>query len=85
MDVAEVRASDRGVRWPRALRYHAPMKKTPRRLVLHSETLRTLANMDLARAVGGVDSDAAPPAAYDSGRIACATFAVVVIATAACH
>ena len=61
------------------------MKKTPRRLVLHSETLRTLANMDLVRAVGGVDSGAAPCAAiYDSGRIACATGAVV-IATAACH
>jgi len=32
------------------------MKKTPRKLVLSSETLRTLANMDLARAIGGLDS-----------------------------
>jgi len=32
------------------------MKKTPPKLVLRSETLRTLANMDLARAVGGFDS-----------------------------
>jgi hypothetical protein len=61
------------------------MKKPPRRLVLRSETLRTLANMDLARAVGGVGSGAAPcPAVYDSGAKACDTYDVV-IATAACH
>ena len=36
------------------------MKKTPRKLVLRSETLRTLAKLDLARAVGGFDSGAAP-------------------------
>jgi len=60
------------------------MKKPPRKLVLHSETLRTLANMDLARAVGGVDSGAAPCAAIrDTGRIACVTEAAV-IATAVC-
>jgi hypothetical protein len=64
------------------------MKKTPQKLVLRSETLRTLrtlANMDLVRAVGGVDSGAEPcPAVFDSGRVACET-AVVVIATAACR
>jgi len=60
------------------------MKKTPRRLVMRSETLRTLATMDLARAVGGVDSGAAPCAAiYDTGRVACPSDAAV-IATAAC-
>jgi len=32
------------------------MKKPPRRLALRSETLRTLTNMDLVRAVGGIDS-----------------------------
>jgi hypothetical protein len=64
------------------------MKRTPNKLVLCSETLRTLRTLgdkDLARAVGGVDSGAAPcPAVFDSGRIACATYAAV-IATAACH
>jgi len=64
------------------------MKKTPRRLVLRSETLRTLANLDLARAVGGVDSGAATcphQAIVDSGDKACTEGAVVVIATAACR
>jgi hypothetical protein len=61
------------------------MKKTPRRLVLRSETLRTLANMDLSRAIGGVDSGDNPCAAIrDTGLVACATYAAV-IATAACH
>ena len=61
------------------------MKKMPRKLVLCSETLRTLANMDLARAVGGLDSGAAPcPAVFDSGLKACQTDAAV-IATAACR
>jgi hypothetical protein len=61
------------------------MKKTPQKLVLRSETLRTLAHMDLARAVGGVDSGDKPcPAVFDSGLINCAT-AAVVIATAACR
>jgi hypothetical protein len=32
------------------------MKKTPRKLALHSETLRMLTNIDLVRAVGGIDS-----------------------------
>jgi hypothetical protein len=61
------------------------MKKTPRRLVLRSETLRTLANLDLARAVGGIDSGAAPCAAVSqSGDKQCTGGAAVVIATAAC-
>jgi hypothetical protein len=32
------------------------MKKAPRKLGLRSETLRTLAHINLARAVGGFDS-----------------------------
>ena len=32
------------------------MKKASRNLVLRSETLRTLVNLDLARVVGGVES-----------------------------
>jgi hypothetical protein len=32
------------------------MKKTARKFQLRSETLRTLANMELGRAVGGLDS-----------------------------
>jgi hypothetical protein len=64
------------------------MKKTLQKFVLCSETLRTLRTLshrDLARAVGGVDSgDKTCPAVFDSGRIACDTYAVV-IATAACR
>jgi hypothetical protein len=62
------------------------MKKTPRKLVLRSETLRTLANMDLARAIGGFESAAAQCAhqgVIDSGAAVCDTPAVN-IATAAC-
>jgi len=53
------------------------MKKASRKLVLRSETLRTLANMELARAVGGVEA-----VAVDSGRIQCP--ALQAVATAAC-
>jgi hypothetical protein len=60
------------------------MKKTPRKLVLRSETLRTLANMDLARVVGGLDSGAAPcPVLLDTGLKACRT-GVAVVDTTAC-
>jgi hypothetical protein len=59
------------------------MKKTPRKLVLRSETLRTLNNMDLARAVGGIDSgNAQCTALFDTGAKACEAPAVIV--TAAC-
>ena len=34
------------------------MTKSPRKLVLHKETLRALTNIELHRAVGGVDPDA---------------------------
>jgi hypothetical protein len=60
------------------------MKKPPRELVLRSEALRTLANMDLVRAVGGFDSGAEQcPAVLDTGRVDCAT-GVAVVATTAC-
>lgn len=60
------------------------MKKTPRKLVLRSETLRVLAGMDLARAIGGFRSnDVQCPNIVDSGAKACDT-AALVIATAAC-
>jgi hypothetical protein len=32
------------------------MRKTARKLVLRSEALRTLTNMDLVRVIGGIDS-----------------------------
>jgi hypothetical protein len=60
------------------------MKKSPRNLVLRSETLRTLANMDLERAVGGIDSGAAPcPPAFQTGDKQCPSW-VAVVATTAC-
>jgi hypothetical protein len=61
------------------------MKKTPRKLVLRSETLRTLANRDLVRIVGGFDSGdkvCEGPAVFDTGAAACEGPAVI-IATAA--
>jgi hypothetical protein len=59
------------------------MKKASRNLVLRSETLRTLANMELARAVGGADSgDKQCPAAVaaDSGAFQCPYTAAVATA-----
>jgi hypothetical protein len=62
------------------------MKKTSRKLVLRSQTLRVLHNVDLARAVGGLDpSDGTSPAAVDSGAAACPTGHAAAVATAACH
>jgi hypothetical protein len=50
------------------------MKKTPRKLILRNQTLRVLANIDLAYAVGGFDSnDARCPAVADTGAAACPT------------
>jgi hypothetical protein len=52
-----------------------PPKKTPRKLVLRSQTLRVLADLDLSRALGGFDSgDAQCPAVADTGRVACPTW-----------
>jgi hypothetical protein len=51
------------------------MKKTPPKLVLRSQTLRVLADMDLVRAVGGLDSGNAPcPRVADTGDAACPTW-----------
>jgi hypothetical protein len=61
------------------------MKKASRKLVLRSETVRTLANVDLARAIGGIDSagfQRVAAAEADSGRTQCP--AMPAVATAAC-
>jgi hypothetical protein len=48
---------------------------TPRRLVLRGQILRVLADVDLTRAAGGLDSNNAPcPAVPNTGRIACPTW-----------
>lgn len=50
------------------------MMKTTRNLVLRRQTLRVLAHVDLARAVGGADSvDVQCAALADSGAKACNT------------
>ena len=50
------------------------MKKTPRKLVLRLQTLRVLTHIDLARAVGGADSEGVQcPALADTGAKACST------------
>jgi len=60
------------------------MKKTPRKLVLHQETLRALAAVDLARAAGGLGSgDARCPAIAGTGDAACPT-TIAAVATTAC-
>jgi len=63
------------------------MKKTPRKFVLRSETLRTLPNMDLVRVGGGNDSGANQCLdAAQSGAKQCGTGVDAgVIATSACH
>jgi hypothetical protein len=53
------------------------MKKSPRKLMLRSETIRTLANMDLSRAVGGV-------AGTDDKSGCVIVAAPVVVVTTAC-
>ena len=63
------------------------MKKTPWKLVPRRETLRALATMDLACAVGGLNSADARClvlATTDTGAAACPT-TVAVAATGACR
>jgi hypothetical protein len=61
------------------------MKKTSRKLVLRGQILRALDNIDLARAVGGLDSgNAQCQVAADSGAAACPTGHAAAVATAAC-
>jgi hypothetical protein len=63
------------------------MKKHPRNLALRSETLRTLVNMDLTRAIGGFDTGAKACeglAIVDTGAKACRT-GVAVVATMICR
>jgi len=52
------------------------MKKTPRKLVLRSETLCALTNIDLSRAVGGFDTNLV---IVDTGDKACQTDAFVIV------
>jgi len=60
------------------------MKKTPRKLVLRSQTLRVLVDLDLAHAAGGLGSGNAPcPALVDTGAAACPT-TLPAVSTAAC-
>lgn len=59
----------------RALRYRGSMKKAPRKLVLRSQTVRVLADMDLVRAIGGLDPSNAPcPGVADTTDAACPTW-----------
>lgn len=55
------------------------MKKTPRKLVLRNQTIRVLAHINLALAVGG-----SAPALADTGAKACST-ETVAVATTACR
>jgi len=61
------------------------MKKTPRKLVVRRETLRALATVDLARAVGGLGSADAPclAATTDTHDAACPT-TLAAVRTGAC-
>ena len=58
------------------------MKKTPRKLVLRGQTLRVLNNIDLVRAVGGLDPSGVA-VVVDSGAAACPTGHAAAVATAA--
>jgi len=60
------------------------MKKTLRKLVLRSETLRMLADTALARVVGGIESGDVQCQASQTGDKQCST-GVAAAATAACH
>lgn len=52
-----------------------PPKKTPRKLVLRGQTLRMLADIDLAHAVGGFDSGNAPcRVVADTNPVDCPTW-----------
>ncbi|HEX4417284.1 MAG TPA: hypothetical protein VH165_05260 [Kofleriaceae bacterium] len=60
---------------PQALRYAATLKKTPRKLVLRSQIVRMLADIDLTRAAGGLHSgNAQCPVAADTGAADCPTW-----------
>jgi hypothetical protein len=62
------------------------MKKTSRKLVLRSQTLRVLDNIDLAHAVGGLDSgDVRCPVVADSSPAVCPTGHAAAVATATCR
>src|SRR4029077_18368765 len=56
---AALRGSDRRLRPFSPLRYRAVMRKTPTKLTLRKEALRTLSTINLAHVVGG-EGDGAP-------------------------
>jgi len=61
------------------------MKKTPRKLVLRSQTVRVLANIDLTHAVGGLTSNNTRcTKIFDTGDRACDTDGFIV-ATVTCR
>lgn len=55
------------------------MRKSIPKLALRKETVRTLAMMDLARVLGGLDTDPAPNVA-DSNPKACGATAATAVA-----
>jgi hypothetical protein len=56
------------------------MKKTNRKLVLWRETVRTLAKLDLARAIGGANSERCA-VALDTGDHACEAPHLAILTT----
>jgi hypothetical protein len=59
------------------------MKKTRKKLVLRTETLKALATNQLALAIGGVDSGSCP-IAFDTGDMACGAPHLAIV-SAACR
>jgi hypothetical protein len=61
--------------------YGVAMKKTPTKLVLRSQTVRVLTNLDLTHAVGGLDSgNPQCPKIFDTGDAVCDTDARITTA-----
>jgi hypothetical protein len=48
-------------------RYHSAMKRSPRKLVVHRETLRALAGLDQVRIAGGEDGERVDSAGAGTG------------------
>lgn len=56
------------------LRYRGPMKKSLPKLVVHRETIRALATLELTRAIGG---DAAVMGETETCKVNCTLAAIV--------
>jgi hypothetical protein len=76
MDAAEARAGHRRVRPAPALRYRHKMTKSHSKVVLRKETIRALSGIDLARAIGGANSDAPIVAEMSDIRMTCLNVAI---------